>query len=210
MPVMPEDIQPVAAAPAAADEVTPAEEPEAKAPVMPPELAKIPALAALANGSPPATYGPLKSEDPQLKVIGKKENAEALKKMGFAAFESESQPGNFVLFNGLLVKPQEVMDADKAGQLDSIAVPFQQLAASFESARLDGGSSEVPADGAPAAPAPAGEAAAAPMPSAPPAPAGAQKRLLAARVTNLQPGSPTSGPAPGRGRVLNAISKPVV
>jgi hypothetical protein len=215
MPVLPSDVQPVAdaaapapvapdaaPAPAGAQEDLPAES------SLPEEVLKIPAMAALLNGSPPATYAPLKSKIPEIKTLTK--HAEDLKKAGFAAFESESLPGNFVLFNGLIVKPDEVMQADKAGQLDSMAVPFDQLTKSFESARKDAVPAEAAGEGAPAAPAPAGQAAAAPVPVGAPAPAGAQKRLLSARVANLMPGSPTSGAMPGRGRVLNAISKSVV
>ena len=210
--VNPEDIHPVAEAPMpAAGEVAPAEEPTEREPVLPPEVAQIPAVAALMNGSPPVTYAPLDSKLPEVQVLSK--NAEALKKVGFAAFESQSIPGNFVLFNGLIVKPQEVIDADAAGQLQQMGVPFEQLVASFEAARKGGpaaAGSEVPAEGAPALPAPPGGAAAAPMAVGAPPSAGTQKRLMAARVGNLAPGAPTSGPAPGRGRVLNAISKPVV
>jgi hypothetical protein len=213
MPVMPEDIQPVAEpAVAEAGEVMPAEESQtpAREPVLPEAVAKIPAVAALMNGSPPVTYGPMDSELPEVKTLS--QNANALKKVGFAAFESQSIPGNFVLFNGLIVKPQEVVDADKAGQLEQMGVPFEQLVQSFEAARRGGTTPDATAapDVAPAALAAPGQAAAAPVSSGPPPSAGTQKRLLGSRVSNLMPGSPTSGPAPGRGRVLNAISKPVV
>jgi len=210
MPVMPSDVQPVAdAAPVAPIDPQAAPEPEelpAEA-ALPEEVLKIPAMGALLQGSPPATYGPLKSKMPEIQTLSK--HAQDLKNAGFAAFESESMPGNFVLFNGLIVKPDEVMQADKAGQLDSVAVPFESLVKSFDGAKK--GAEETPAEGAPPSEvAPGGAIAPSAASSVPALPASAQRRTMSARVANLVPGSPTSGPAPGRGRVLNAISKPVV
>lgn len=210
MPVMPSDVVPVAEAPAPAPiDPQAAPEPEelpAEA-ALPEEVLKIPAMGALLQGSPPATYGPLKSKMPEIQTLSK--HAQDLKNAGFAAFESESMPGNFVLFNGLIVKPDEVMQADKAGQLDSVAVPFESLVKSFDGAKK--GSEETPAEGAPPSEvAPGGAIAPSAASSVPALPASAQRRTMSARVANLVPGSPTSGPAPGRGRVLNAISKPVV
>jgi hypothetical protein len=204
------DIQPVAdAAPVAPIEpqaAAPAEDEQPKGPALPEEVLKIPAMGALLQGSPPATYGPLKSKMPEIETLSK--HAQDLKNAGFAAFESESMPGNFVLFNGLIIKPEEVAQADKAGQLDSVAVPFETLVKSFDSAKKN---ADVPMDGSPPSQAAPGEAI---VPvggsSVPPLPASAQRRTMSARVANLVPGSPTSGPAPGRGRVINAISKPVV
>jgi hypothetical protein len=54
------------------------------------------------------------------------------------------------------------------------------------------------------------QAASGSLPLAPPAPASVQRRLMQQRVTNLSGGAPTSGPAPGAGRLLNNILKPVV
>ena len=212
MPVSPADIQPVADASAPApiepQAAAPAAEPapEEKS-ILPEAVLKIPAMNALLQGSPPATYAPLKSKTPEIETLSK--NAEALKKAGFAAFKSESKPGNFIMFNGLAIKPEEVVQADKSGQLDSVAVPFDQLLQSFEQARNDAQPTD--GEGAPASQAPPGGAIApAGASEVPPLPAGAQKRTMAARVANLVPGGPTSGPAPGRGRILNAISTPVV
>lgn len=210
-PVLPADIQPVAdAAPTPEESAPPVEAaPEpAAADSLPPAVLKIPAMNALLNGSPPATYGPLKSKLPEVETLTK--HADDLKKAGFAAFKSESMPDNFVLFNGLIIKPEEVMQADKNGQLDSVAVPFETLVKSFDKAKHSADVNTADAAGPSASEAAPGAAVAAPMPVGAPAPAGAQNRLLSARVMNLAPGGPTSGPAPGRGRVLNAISKPVV
>jgi len=210
--VNPEDIQPAAeaASPSPIDPqaVPPAEEAEpTEKSALPEEVLKIPAMNALLQGSPPATYGPLKSKMPEIETLSK--HAQDLKTAGFAAFESESMTGNFVLFNGLAIKPDEVMQADKAGSLDSVAVPFEALVKSFDAAKKD---AAAPAeDGAPPSQAAPGEAITpVAASSVPPLPASAQRRTMSARVANLVPGSPTSGPAPGRGRVLNAISKPVV
>jgi hypothetical protein len=209
--VNPSDIQPVAdAAPVAPIEpqaAPSAEDEQPAGPSLPEEVLKIPAMSALLQGAPPATYGPLKSKMPEIETLSK--HAQDLKNAGFAAFKSESMPGNFVLFNGLIIKPDEIMQADKSGQLDSVAVPFETLVNSFESAKKD--AEGAPAEGAPPSEVAPGGAIAPPAGSSvPPLPASAQRRTMSARVANLVPGSPTSGPAPGRGRVINAISKPVV
>ena len=213
MPVLPSDIQPVADAPVAPIEpqaAAPAPEDEQPAgPALPEAVLKIPAMAALLQGAPPATYGPLKSKLPEIETLSK--HAQDLKDAGFAAFESESMPGNFVLFNGLIIKPEEIAQADKSGQLDSVAVPFETLVKSFESAKKSAGVDTADVAGAQASQAAPGGA----IPpvggsSVPPLPASAQRRTMSARVANLVPGGPTSGPAPGRGRVINAISTPAV
>ena len=213
--VNPSDIQPVAdtvpPAPIEPQAVAPDDEEAAAGPALPDDVLKIPAMNALLQGSPPATYAPIKSKMPEIETLSK--HAQDLKNAGFAAFKSESMPGNFVLFNGLIIKPEEVMQADSAGKLDSVAVPFQTLVESYAKAKrgADVNTAEADGMGAPAAQAGAGGA----IPpvggsGVPPLPASAQRQAMSARVMNLQPGSPTSGPAPGRGRVLNAISKPVV
>lgn len=162
---------------------------------LPEDVLKIPAIAALMAGSPPATYAPKDSKSPELSVLEK--NLKELTKSGFGLYRTKDKE-NFVLFNNLLVSPDEIKAADAQGKLDSIAAPFDQLNKDM-SVGFKGGESESE-NAAPAPAAPAGN---------PPSSA-AQKKTQNARLKNIQVGGPTDGPRPGQGRVLNNIIKSVV
>ena len=196
-----------AAAPAAAPAAPAAEPAKGEAGDLPEALLKeVPALQLLMQGSPPATIAPKDAEYPELKVVAK--HVKDLGAAGFGVYQTADKK-NVVFFNGLLVTPDDLKAADEAGKLDQIAVPYADLRTA-----LEGGAGE--ASGT----APAAEAAGAPnmAPAAAVAPAGAgaqpspavDARLNAARITNLNVGSPTSGPAPGSGRILNNILKPAI
>lgn len=196
-----------AAAPAPAPASAPAE-PEAKIEPgsedqLPDEVLKVPAMAALLQGSPPALYAPVDADFPELKELGK--YGKELLNAGIGALQTPDG-ANVVVFNALYVKPEEIEQAVANGTLDQIAVPYEQIRSEFEGAASEpskaakASAGEAPASGAPAVPGPSGN---------PPAPA-AQKRMTTARVKNLAPGAPTSGPAPGQGRLLNNILKPTV
>jgi hypothetical protein len=123
-----------------------------------------------------------------------------------------------VVFNQLYVHPEELKAADAAGQLHTLAPPFDQVNHLISKSgtahpALDTGH-QVPTGlkGAPIPQPPqvAGAAPVAPSASIPPLPASAQRKALTAQIANLSPGSPTSGPVPGQGRLLNNILKPVV
>jgi hypothetical protein len=213
--LQPSDIQPMAPAatdpslaPAVPDATAntaavPEDTSEPKA-ALPEAVLKIPAMHALIQGAPPATYGPLDSKMPEIKTLNK--HADELKAAGFAAFKSASIPGNFVMFNGLIIKPEEVEQADKAGKLQSVAVPFEQLVESFKKTAKGEEDQTAPPEAPMAMSGPASGGVAVGEPPS----AGVEKRLAVARANNLTPGSPTSGPAPGRGRVINQILKPVI
>jgi hypothetical protein len=205
--ISPDEIQ--AAAPAAAAPAAPAE-PAAKpsedgAHELPDALLKeVPALQLLMQGSPPATIASKDAKFPELDTVGK--HIKDLGRAGFGVYQTKDK-ANVVVFNGLLVTPDEVKAADEAGTLDQIATPYEQLRSEFAAGATEAGGA------APASEAGGGVSAgvttAAASGGAPAAPA-AQRALTAERVTNLQPGSPTSGPAPGQGRILNSLLKPVV
>lgn len=198
MPVNAEDIT---AAPAAE---TPAPAPAAEEPKpkdtedggeLPDEvLEAAPALQLLLNGSPPATFAPKDAEFPELETVAK--HLKDLGKAGFGVYGTKDG-ANVVVFNGLYITPAEVKAADEAGQLDSIAVPYEELrdALGTESAQGE------PQGAQPAA---------TPPPTSGGSPASTPKSVSTARAKNISVGSPTSGPAPGQGRILNNILKPVV
>lgn len=209
MPINAEDIvaAPAAETPAPSPEpaATPpapfAEEPKTsaddKGDELPDELLKeVPALQLLLHGAPPATVAPKDAEYPELKVVAK--HLKDLGKAGFGVYQTQDK-ANVVFFNGLYVSPDDVKAADEAGTLDKIAVPYDELRGAL---------------GAQDASASASEPAAAP--SMPPADAGApaspaaESKLATARIKNTALGTPTSGPAPGQGRILNNIVKPVI
>jgi hypothetical protein len=173
---------PVAAAPEAPAAETSSE--------LPDEVLQIPAISALLTGSPPATFATSESQSPELAVLEK--NIEGLTNSGFGLYRSQDK-SKIVLFNNLVITPDEIKEADASGKLESIAVPFDEL---------NGAMAEGFQAGAPnsSAPAPAGT----------PPSSSAQKKTQTARLKNVQAGSPTEGARPGQGRILNNIAKTVV
>lgn len=165
---------------------------------LPEEVLKLPVINSLLNGSPPAVYAPSDAKIPEAKIIDK--HSKELINAGLAAYGT-SNGVNTVFFNQLFVTGEEIKAADANGTLlDNLAISYDELTAGYEGARLKEGEepSEVPA--------------ATTVPSQMPArPSSASDRkLTTARLANVAIGSPTSGSAPGQGRLLNSISKPVV
>jgi hypothetical protein len=213
-------VEPNAAAPAAAPKapVEPTDEnaapaaPETKpagATELPDDLLKIPAVQGLIAGEPPAFSVPIAEFQklPEAKLLVA--NKEPLMQAGIATYRSLGGDTG-VLFNQLYISSQEIQDADKAGQLQSIAPSFdavnQQVATSGANHPALRHSGNVPTQfktvNAPTPPQMASSA----SPLAP----GAQKAMMKARTANMQPGSPTEGAVPAGGRLLNAVLKPVV
>lgn len=182
--------------PTQAPDSAPKETADAQGAGLPEDVLKIPAIAALMAGSPPATYAAENSKSPELSVLEK--NIDPLTKAGFGLYRTKDK-ANFVLFNNLLITPDEVKKADEGGNLDSIAAPFDDLNKAM-SVGFKGGEDEGEGEAAPTPASPAGN---------PPSTA-AQKKTQNARLKNIQPGSPTEGAKPGQGRVLNNIIKSVV
>lgn len=196
MPAEP-TVQPAAGAPAPAEQ-----------PTFPPEVLQIPAFQALFAGQPPAVSGSMKEMDksPEADVLRK--HKALLMEAGIGLYRS--QQGDIgVIFNQFYISPQELQAADKAGTLVEIAPSIQEVnqsvATSGEANPVLTHSGEVPGSFA-SAPAPVmPTAATAPGPSA-----STTSKLTTARKKQVLPGSPTSGPRPGGGRVLNSILKQVV
>lgn len=188
------------AAPAAETEAAPAD----TGADLPDEVLQVPALQGVFAGNPPAVSAQVEAFQklPEAQVIVKNKDALSAAGMGFY----RSLAGDIgVLFNRLYVQPEEIQAADKAGKLLEIAPPFEQV-----NQQIAGAGAEHPAlkhDGnVPTAFKSVAPPAVA-QPAAPPAPAGVQKKIATARVNASAQQSPTSGPRPGGGRILNAVLK---
>lgn len=183
--------------------VTPPAEEPAKTPELPDELLKIPAMQAIFAGQPAAFSALITDFEklPEAKVIAS--NKDNLMRAGFGMYRS-LDGARGVVFNSLHLSPDEVKAADQAGQLQTVAPPFAEL----NSAIAQSGEGN-PVLNAQVPPGPK-QSASAPVAPVQPLPAGAQKTLTSKRAQNLQLGSPTSGPEPGAGRLLNNILKPVL
>jgi len=204
MAISPEDILPAnnaPVAPPAAPAAPTTPEPEAKGKkgesLIPEEVLQFPVVRALLQGAPPAVFSPTGDKSPEAAVIGK--NYKKLLEAGFGFYRAKD---GTVMFNNMFVSPAEIKLADEQGRLGDFAPPLSELNQTFD--QFDqGGAAAAPG----AAPAPVAGAAGQPM--APPTPS-VTNRLTSARAKNATPGSPTSGPNPGAGRILNNILKSAV
>ncbi len=166
-------------------------------PSIPDEILQIPAFSAILRGTPPAVYVPKGLRTPEVEAVER--NIEPLMASGFGVYRPLDGKSS-VLFNTQFVTEEELKVADQKGKLDVLAPPLTEA--------LDFFNQNVPADGA-AAPAPIAPVTAPAMPGPSMAPA-AQSSIQSARTENTLPGSPSSGPVPGQGRILNAVLKPVI
>lgn len=188
----------------------PTDTPQEQAGSLPPELLKLHPIQALIAGTPAAVSMPVEAfkKTPEAEEIVK--NAAQMKAAGFGFYRSLNHDTG-VIFNMLHVHPQDIQAADKAGKLEQIAPPWNRVSHAISKAgtahpALAGrGVPAAPATATPPAPPQAGGGQ---LPK--PEPASAQTKTQTARLLALQPGAPTSGPAPGGGRLLNSILKPVV
>jgi hypothetical protein len=172
-------------------------------------------------GSPPALSANLKdfAKNPTAELIAK--NKDDLMKAGIGFYRSLS--GDLgVIFNQMHIHPEDLQAADKAGQLLTVAPNFltidHEIAKSGPNHPLLHVAGPPTSAAAPTLKAPP-QMAQAPM-SPPQAPSGAgrgspgaaslQKQVMGVRAKTLSPGSPTTGPAPGAGRILNQILQPSV
>lgn len=172
-------------------------DPSAALETLPADIVDIPVIYNIAKGSPPAVSAPDKSDDPAVQAITK--HAQDLVAAGFGLYQSIDGK-SWVLFNTQAISAADLHDADAAGKLLEVAPAFSSV------------KTAAPGQGAPGQP--PGAPAAAPqapaqVPESQPAPS-VQRKLATSRQANLAPGGPTSGPAPGAGRLLNNILKPAV
>lgn len=187
----PEDIVPASTPEQDAAAVPPASEPASDSASLPDDVLAIPAMHGLLHGAPAAIYSPnTRRPDPELAVIAK--NADPLLNAGFGFYKSKDKKYS-VLYNTAYITEDQLKKADADGNLTQVAAPFDQVKNSYDAA-ISGPT------GAP-------EGSAIPAASGPPIPVGAQKKITTARLKNLAIGSPTSGPVPGAGRILNNILK---
>lgn len=142
------------------------------------------------------------------------ESSEALLDAGMDFYKALDS--STVFFNPRSISEAQIQEADRNGQLVNLVPDYETL------------SGEKPAKPTPAIakrlreqmgvageaptsiiPAPAGGANTLPPASGGPS-AAEEAELAGKRVANVSPGSPTSGPRPGAGRILNSLLKPAV
>ena len=208
---MPNLVEPLGAAPAAAPVVEPLTEapPPPAAPdegQLTDELLQIPALQALMAGQPAAVSTIIKefSNRPEAAVIVP--NKDALAGAGINFYRAmDGKTG--VIFNQLYVSGKDIQAADKAGKLQELAPPFDDVNAAVMQAGPD--NPVLTASGVPGGPG-EGEAPQPPQSGSPIPPggglsAGSEQKITAARLKSMAPSSPSSGAKPGQGRLLNKI-----
>lgn len=177
---------------------------------LPPELVQLPAMQALLAGSPPAVSVPVEGFEkrPEGKLITA--NKDALMGAGIAFYRSLG--GDLgAIFNRAYIEDQELINADKAGKLAEIAPPMEGVAQELASSGTNHPvlNAKAPTSLKSKSPTKLSKAEViAPQPAA--ASPQAQSKAMTAKVKNLAVGSPTSGPKPGSGRILNNILKPVL
>lgn len=174
--------------------VAPAAPAEDETSGIPDAVLAIPAFRGLLEGKPAAISVEEGNPSPETEAVI--QNLKPLADAGFRFYTGLDRKTG-VMFNTQYITKEELEKADKEGKLNEVAPSLVEVSASFN--EVLGGAA--PSQGATATP-----PVAAPAVSGPPAPASAVR----ARAQSLKPGSPTSGAYPGQGRILNAISKPVV
>jgi hypothetical protein len=173
---------------------------------IPDAVLAIPEFIGLLQGKPAAVSIDKNDPSPESALIG--ENQPALFEAGFGFYPARDGVTH-VMFNTQYVSQQDIEKADASGKLEEVAVPFGELQASFEVAAgraASEGSAPASGEAPAAAPEAGGPAQVAPAPPA----ASLDKKLATARIKNLAPGGPSSGPVPGQGRILNSILAPTV
>lgn len=187
-------------------------------PDLPDEVAALPVVQWIAVGQPPAVKFPAGHFYPELKPIEK--NFASLVQSGIAYFQAAD--GGNVLYNPVFISQAELQAADQKGVLDEVIPDYSRLSDTKPQAMTDEDALESVQNqenaqrglaniGLGPLDAPQGGPASVPVGAMPPpAPAASQNRLNTARLASLAPGSPTSGPAPGGGRILNDLLKPTI
>lgn len=218
-------VEPLAAAPAmatppeiapldaSAAPVAPIEEGAAVADSgLPDELIQIPAFQGLLAGAPVAVSASIEDFTKRPEGILISKNKDSLLAAGIGLYRSLA--GDLgVLFNQAYINGEDLKTADKEGKLAEVAPSFdavnQQMSASGDANPILNAQTPtgIKQPGAPSILPPVASTEAPPTgPMAPPTP----QKAIGAKMRNLAMGSPTSGPAPGQGRILNSILKPVL
>lgn len=177
---------------------------------LPKEVQNIPLVQWLSIGKPPAVRVLPQEFYPELRPLVK--NIGEVLKNGLSIYGS--QTGDAVLYNPLFIGPEELQAADQQGNLAQVIPSYGELTGQQPPVLDAGTMKEVEGEitdakrqladlQAPPTAAPASMGAPS-VPKLPPPP----KPLTASRLKGLMPGSPSSGPVPGGGRILNALLTP--
>lgn len=155
---------------------------------LPTAILELPIFAGLLQGAPAAVWTPTGDKSPEAVTAVK--YGKDLNKVGMFFYRDDKEKID-LLYNAQYVSPELIKEAAKKGKLKEVASPLSEVSAQLNGAVAGGGA------------APAG-------PGGVPSPVPVDSALNTARVDNLTPGGPTSGPLPGAGRVLNNLVTPVV
>lgn len=164
---------------------------EADSSGIPEEVLALPIMAGLLNGAPPAVYTPVGSKSEEISIVLK--HGKELNAAGFGFFRDEKNKLD-VFYNSKFLDPKLIEAAAKKNKIPEVASDLATV-----TAQLNGAAGE--AGGVTPTPSAGGMPSGAVLPDTP---------VNTARLGNLQPGAPTSGPMPGSGRILNSIVKPVI
>lgn len=175
---------------------------------LPPAVAAIPAVRMLAIGEPPAFRVEPGQYFPELEPLGK--DIDKVLQGGLDIFKT--QGGEVVVYNPLFIGEAELKQADATGKLGEIIPPYGELSGSEPQEVSDEKFQELvqAQDAAPSKMQALSVEEAPQQAAAQPPPAKVQGQINSARVQNVKPQAPTSGPAPGSGRVLNGLLKRAV
>jgi len=161
---------------------------------IPDAVLELPVMLGILNGAPPAVWAETGRKDSEIQVVV--QNVKPLEESGIGFYKS-TDGKTTVLYNSAFVAQDELRKRDKAGTLTTDIPKYDAVKQGAESAISGQPPSTLPG-------APVTQAAGSPPSSS------AQKSLATKRANNLQVGSPTSGPVPGSGRILNNILRPTI
>lgn len=160
---------------------------------LPEEVLALPITRALLEGSPPALWAPQGTKGPEVSIFLK--HGKELNQTGIGFYRSSGQEKLDLVYNSRFISDDLLKKADEKGKLKEVASPLLEVLT-----QINGAAGEPVGVVEPGASA-STIAGATGMADTP---------LNTARLNNAQPGSPTSGPQPGAGRVLNNILKPTI
>lgn len=147
-------------------------------------------MAGLLDGSTPALSLDIKATKDTPTGAAIASAMPSLLKAGIGAYRAlDGKTG--VLFNQQAIHANDIKAADKQGKLLELAPPLDSLQAATEQPSPSAATPPQSNTGM--------------IPPAPPS-----KALKSARVNAVKPGSPTSGPKPGAGRLQNMVMQPVI
>lgn len=155
---------------------------------IPEAVLELPIFQGLLTGAPAAVYTPSGTKTPETETIVK--YGKELNQAGFGFFR-DSKNKLDVFYNTSFLSPEFIKTAADKNKIPEVASPLSEVNAAV-SAAVGPPAGEV---------APMGGSTEMNLPNTP---------VNTARINNLQPGSPTSGPQPGSGRILNSLLKPTI